>query len=41
MNYSATKDGTSMQPSVKYLVVLLVAEIFLFGLLRGLLEQGG
>lgn len=28
-------------PSVKYLLVLLVAELFVFGLLRGLTQHGG
>lgn len=28
-------------PSVKYLLILLLAEIFVFGLLRGLTNHGG
>lgn len=35
-----TTDG-DWHPSVKYLLVLLVAELFLFGLLRGLTQHGG
>lgn len=41
MNTSAVDDGSAWSPSVKYLLVLLVAEIVVFGLLRGLLNQGG
>lgn len=43
MNTSATtvnSDG-SWSPSVKYLLILLVAEILVFGLLRNLFNQGG
>jgi hypothetical protein len=39
MNTSST-DG-SWSPSVKYLLILLIAEILIFGFLRGLLNQGG
>lgn len=44
MNTSATPTGqgpAAWSPSVKYLLVLLIAEIVLFGLLRGVLNQGG
>ena len=43
MNVSAVQgtDQGAWSPSVKYLLVLLVAEIVIFGVLRGFLNQGG
>ena len=40
----ATMNGASgepWQPSVKYLLVLLIVEVFLFGALRVLTPHGG
>lgn len=34
-------SGDGWQPSVKYLLILLIAEIFVFGLMRGLTTHGG
>ena len=34
-------NGDNWEPSVRYLLVLLVAEIFVFGLLRALTNHGG
>ncbi len=39
--YSMNSADGGWQPSVKYLLVLLIAEIFVFGLLRGLTNHGG
>lgn len=33
--------GSDWEPSVKYLLVLLLVEIFAFGVLRGLTNHGG
>ena len=41
MDATSMSDGGGWSPSVKYLLVLLAAEILVFGLLRGLLNQGG
>lgn len=43
MNSSATMmdQNSEWSPSVKYLLVLLVAELVIFGILRGFLNQGG
>lgn len=38
-NMTGTGDG--WQPSVKYLLVLLVAEIVVFGVLRSITNHGG
>ena len=34
-------DTNGWEPSVKYLLILLVAEIFVFGVLRSLTNHGG
>lgn len=40
--FSGASTGASdWEPSVKYLLVLLLVEIFLFGVLRGLTNHGG
>lgn len=36
-----TGTGGDWEPSVRYLLVLLIAEIFVFGLLRALTNHGG
>ena len=36
-----TDAAAQWEPSVKYLLVLLLAEIFLVGVLRGLTNHGG
>lgn len=33
--------GGDWEPSVKYLIVLVIAEVFVFGLLRALTNHGG
>lgn len=37
----STSGASDWEPSVKYLLVLLLAEIFIFGVLRGLTNHGG
>lgn len=39
--YSEGTGSGDWEPSVKYLLVLLAVEIFVFGLLRGLTNHGG
>ncbi len=39
--YSSAGDGKDWAPSVKYLLVLVVAEIFVFGLFRTITNHGG
>lgn len=40
--YGGKTDGASnWEPSVKYLLILLLAEIFIVGVLRGLTNHGG
>lgn len=40
--YGGKSEGAaSWEPSVKYLLVLLLAEIFIVGVLRGLTNHGG
>ena len=39
MQFSST--GGNWEPSVRYLLVLVVAEIFVFGVLRALTNHGG
>lgn len=39
--YGGKSEGASWEPSVKYLLLLLLAEIFLVGVLRGLTNHGG
>lgn len=34
-------SGTDWEPSVRYLLVLLIAEVFVFGVLRTLTNHGG
>lgn len=43
MAYGATSsDGApGWQPSVKYLLILVIAEIFVMGLIRGFTKHGG
>lgn len=43
MAYGATSsDGApAWEPTVKYLLVLVIAEIFIMGLIRGLTKHGG
>jgi hypothetical protein len=42
MAYGFGSEGADgWEPSVRYLLVLLLAEIVLFGLLRGLTNHGG
>jgi len=36
-----TGRGADWEPSVRYLLVLIVAEIFIFGVLRTLTNHGG
>lgn len=36
-----SSSGDGWQPSVKYLLVLLVAEIVIFGVLRTMTNHGG
>lgn len=38
---SAKSSSSDWEPSVKYLLVLLLVEIFIFGVLRGLTNHGG
>jgi len=38
---SFTGAGGDWEPSVRYLLVLIIAEIFIFGLLRALTNHGG
>lgn len=40
MNTDRTSIG-DWQPSIKYLLILLLAELFLFGLARTFLNHGG
>lgn len=39
--YSMNSTDGDWHPSVKYLLVLLVVELFVFGLLRSLTQHGG
>jgi hypothetical protein len=41
MAYGMPGSDQSWEPSVKYLLVLLLVEIFLVGLLRSLTNHGG
>jgi hypothetical protein len=41
MAYGTSTSTTSWEPSVKYLLVLLLAEIFIVGVLRSLTNHGG
>ena len=36
-----TGTGGDWEPSVKYLILLVIAEIFVFGLMRALTNSGG
>lgn len=42
MAYGSTSDGQpAWQPSVKYLLILLIAEIFAMGVIRTMTKHGG
>lgn len=39
--YTASDGGAPWHPTVKYLLVLVIAEIFVMGLVRGVTKHGG
>ena len=41
MQFTGAGNGADWEPSVRYLLVLVIFEIFLFGLLRAVTKHGG